>query len=132
MRETPTTSTWVITLSFNSELSVVKALAASYLLATKDHLKDTATYLRESILHAYRKSKVMPWPPTLEDVKQLSSKPLPEELERFLNLVFTDNEPEMVQDERTKRFVYSIGQDVCRAVTQGRWKLAKHILICTV
>ena len=24
----------------------------------------------------------------------------------------------------------SIGQDVCRAVSQGRWKLIKHILIC--
>ena len=37
----------------------------------------------------------------------------------------------MAQDEKTKRFVYSIGQDICCAVLLGRWKLAKHILICT-
>ena len=36
----------------------------------------------------------------------------------------------MVQDDRTKRFIYSIGQDVCCAISQGRWKLAKHYLIC--
>ena len=29
-----------------------------------------------------------------------------------------------------KTFVYSIGQDVRRVVSQGRWKLSKHILIC--
>ena len=53
-----------------------------------------------------------------------------EELQRFLSLVFSCNEPQMVQNDRTKRFIHSIGQDVCRAVSQGRWKLAKRILIC--
>ena len=105
-------------------------MAASYLLASKDHLKDTAKYIRDSILQAFRKSKEMTWPLTLEDVKKLVSQPLSEELQRFLSLEFSGKEPEMVQDDRTKRFIYSIGQDVCRAVSQGRWKLAKHILIC--
>ena len=105
-------------------------MAAPYLLASKDHLKDTAKYIRDSILQAFRKSKEMTWPLTLEDVKKLVSQPLSEELQRFLSLEFSGKEPEMVQDDRTKRFIYSIGQDVCRAVSQGRWKLAKHILIC--
>ena len=113
-------SFWLV---FSSKLPVAKAVAASYLLATKDHLNDTATYLRDSILTAFRKSKDMPWLPTLDDVKRLASEPLPEELERFLCLVFSGNEPEIVQDERTKRFVFFIGQDVCRAVSQGRWNL---------
>ena len=117
-------SFWFI---FSSKLSVAKAVAAAYLLATKDHLKDAATYILESTLNAYRKSKEMQWQPTLGNVKQLSSKLLPKELVYFLNLVFSGNEPEMVQDERTKRFVYSIGKDVCLAVSQGRLKLAKHI-----
>ena len=72
----------------------------------------------------------MTWPLTLEDVKKLASEPLPEELQRFLSLVFSGNEPEVVQDDSSKRFIYSIGQYVCRAISQGRWKLAKHILIC--
>ena len=72
----------------------------------------------------------MTWPTTLEDVKKLANEPLPEELQHFLSLVFSGNEPEMVQDDRTKSFIYSIGQDVCPAVSQGWCKLAKHILIC--
>ena len=72
----------------------------------------------------------MTWPQTLENVKKLASEPLPEEFQRFLCVVFSGNKPEMVQDDRTKRFVYSIGKDVCCAVSQGWWKLVKHFLIC--
>ena len=64
-------------------------------------------------------------------MKEMASEPLPEELKRFLCLVFSGNEPEVGQEEKTKCFVYSIGQEICRAVSLGRWKLAKHILICT-
>ena len=66
----------------------------------------------------------------MEDVKKLASEPLPEALQCFLSLAFSGNKPQMVQDDRTKRFIYSIGQDVCCAISQGRWKLAKHYLIC--
>ena len=114
-----------------SKLPVAKAATATYLLATKDHLNEAAKYLRESILAAYKKSEELPWPPMVEDIKKLADEPLPEELERFLHLVFSGNEPDMVHEERTRRFVFSIGQDICRAVSKGRWKLAKHILICT-
>ena len=69
----------------------------------------------------------MAWSPTLEDVKQMASKPLLEELECFLCLAFSDNEPNVVQDEKTKCFAYSIGQDICRSVLLRRWKLAKKI-----
>ena len=64
-------------------------------------------------------------------MKETASEPLSEELEHFLCPVFSVNEPDFVQDEKTKHFIYSIGQDICRAVSLGRWKLAKHILICT-
>ena len=73
----------------------------------------------------------MAWPPTLGDMKQMASEPVLEELELFLCLVFSVNEPEVVQDEKTKRFVYSIGQDICRTVSLKRLKLANQILIGT-
>ena len=60
----------------------------------------------------------------------MSIEKLPEELEKFFNLIFSGNKPNTEKCEWTKCFVYSIGQDVCRAVSQGRWKLSKHILIC--
>ena len=28
------------------------------------------------------------------------------------------------------RLIYSIGQDICRTVTNGEWKFPKHVLIC--
>ena len=118
-------------LNFNANLPAEKAVAASYLLATKYHLYERATYILELILTAFRKSKEMEWRPTLEHVKQMASGPLPEELEHFICLVFSGNEPKVVQNENTKRFVYSVGQDICRVVSLGRWKLAKHVLICT-
>ncbi|CAM1302357.1 Uncharacterised protein r2_g1216 [Pycnogonum litorale] len=35
-----------------------------------------------------------------------------------------------MQSAKVNRLVLSIGQDICRAVTQAQWKLPKHILIC--
>ena len=43
---------------------------------------------------------------------------------------FTGNEPNTEKWEQTKHFIYSIGQDVCLAVSQGRWKFRKNIVIC--
>ena len=66
-------SFWFI---FSTNLPFEKAVAASYLLATKDHLHDTATYLRESNLITFRESKEMARPPTLKYVKQIRIKTL--------------------------------------------------------
>ena len=119
-------SFWLV---FSSEMSVSKEVAAPSLAASDDKLKDVATFIREVILKAFKSSKEMPWPPTIDDIEKMSTEKLPEELERFLNLIFSGNEPNTEKCERTKRFVYSISQDVCRAVSQGRWKLSKHILV---
>ena len=121
-------SFWLV---FSSSMSISSAVAASYLAASKDRIQETALYLKEVIERAFKASKELPWPPTVEDISELSSENLPEELERFLTIVFSGNEPKNNECERTKRFVVSIGQDLCRAVTEGKWKLAKHILLCT-
>ena len=121
-------SFWLV---YSSKLSTSNAVAASYLSASKDKLSEAAVYLRNVILEAFKKSKEMPWPPTAEDIQRISEEHLPDELSRFLNLVVSGVERENDQCQRTKRVVFSIGQDVCRAVSQGQWKLAKHILICT-
>ncbi|CAJ1066364.1 hypothetical protein KUCAC02_020132%2C partial [Xyrichtys novacula] len=34
------------------------------------------------------------------------------------------------ENEKLKRLVFSIGQDLCRAVSEGKWKSPKHILLC--
>ena len=54
---------------FSWRLLLAKAVASSYLLASKDHLKAMVTYLWESILMAFQNSKEMTLPPTLDDFK---------------------------------------------------------------
>ena len=120
-------SFWLV---FSSEMSVSMAVAESYLAASEDKLKDVATFIREVVLKAFKSSKEMSWPPSIDDIEKMLTEKLPEELERFLNLIFGENEPNTEKCERIKRFVYSIRQVVCRAVSQGRRKLSKHILIC--
>ena len=121
-------SFWLV---FNATMSAESAVSASYLAATVDKIKDVALHLKEIIETAFKKSREMPWPPTVEDISTLASTQLPEDLQRFLTIALSGKEPENVQCERTKRFVFSIGQDLCRAATRGKWKLAKHILLCT-
>ena len=54
---------------------------------------------------------------------------LPEDLEKLLRVLLTGGNNVNVSN-RTNRLVESIGQDLCRAVTNGEWKLPKHILLC--
>ena len=54
---------------------------------------------------------------------------LPDEVERFLRVLLVGNENVSMSD-RANRLLESIGQDLCRAVTNGQWKLPKHILLC--
>ena len=110
-------SFWLV---FSLEMSISKAIATSYLAASEDKLKDTATFIREVAFKALKSSKEMPWPPTIDDIEKISAEKLPEELERFLNLIFSGNKPSTEKCEQTKCFVYSIGQDVCCVVSQGR------------
>ena len=91
---------------------------------------DVALFIKGLIQRAYKESKEFPWPPTLEDLEIKSDKLLPGELVRFLTLI-TAGTPEIRgKHEKVQRLVLSIGQDLCRAVTYGEWKLPKHNLLC--
>ena len=70
-------------LLYSSELSMESVISSTYSLASKDKLKDTAAYLREVIIKAYKNSAELPWPPRSEDVQRRIAEGLPEELSRF-------------------------------------------------
>lgn len=59
---------------------------------------------------------------------EITDETSPQELYSFLKYVtagkVTDN------CTKTDRVVSSIDQDICRAVTNGKWKMPKHILLC--
>ncbi|EDO31951.1 predicted protein [Nematostella vectensis] len=117
-------------LVYSADKSVADAIAHGYKLGSVDKYKDVALYLRTLIRQAFMQSHPLPWPPTADDLDiNVANEVLPSELTNFLNFVLSgSSEPEC---EKTTRIVSSICQDICRATTNGEWKLPKHILLCT-
>ena len=64
-----------------------------------------------------------------DDMELNEERIMPPDLIRFLNMVMSRKE-NTEMSAKTKRLVFSIGQDLCRAVSDGKWKLPKHILLC--
>jgi len=114
-------------LVYNARITVADAVACAYNLASVDKMKDIAVLLRGVIRRAFGKTQALPWPPTPDEL-DISSADLPQELVTFLTFVIA-GKPE-VSSDKTQRLVLSIGQDLCRSVTEGEWKLPKHILLC--
>ena len=114
---------------YNSKTTVSNALARAYTLGSADKYQDVALLLRHNILQAFSLSKGLPWPPTADDMELSCEKLLPPDLVRFLSIVMVGKE-DLEMSEKMKRLVFSIGQDLCRAVSEGKWKLPKHMLLC--
>ena len=120
-------SFWLI---YSSDISLDDAISHAYRSGTRDPIRDKALSLRDVILKAFAAFPELPWPPTADELDKRAREELPEKLQRFLTLVIADCDLE-TSCEKTNRLVYSIGQDLCRAVTNGQWKLSKHMLLCT-
>ena len=116
-------------LVHSSSITVSNALAQAYTLGNTDKYADVALLLRHNIQRAFCKSKDMPWPFTADDLELSPEALLPPDVIRFLNMVMSGQE-DMEKSDKIKRLVFSIGQDLCRAVSEGQWKLPKHVLIC--
>ena len=102
----------------------------AYKLANTDIIKDAGLRIRTLIKRAFKASAELPWPPTVHDLPPNDGL-LPPELEQFLSFVLAGRSEVKEECEKTRRLMLSIGQDICRATTEGQWKLPKHILICT-
>ena len=113
----------------SSSITVSDALSGAYSLGGTDKCRDVALVLRGSILKACKESEGIPWPPTADDIELNVENILPEDLIRFLSLLIAGKE-ENETSEKVKRLISSSGQDLCRAVSDGTWKLPKHILLC--
>ena len=55
--------------------------------------------------------KMTKWPPTADELSKLSEDQLPKELLKFLNIVFSRKQLQSERCEKTRRFVYSVGQE---------------------
>ena len=118
-------------LLFSNAIDVESAVKRAYELGTVDRAKEVAKSLRESILQAHQQADKIPWPPTADYLKSQADI-APEYLSNFLRIVFTGKEPTKENGKNIKidRLILSVGQDICRAATNGMWSLPKHILLC--
>ena len=113
-------------LVFSTDIGVQLAMRCAYELGTKDVLLEVANLLRQIILEACEKIDPLEWPPSACSLDNLDV--LPPEVHKFLTIVISGSAS--CDSQRVTRLVNSIGQDICRAATNGQWKLPKHILIC--
>ena len=114
-------------LVYSSQIGVEKAIQSMHDLSSSDTMSDVALFLHRSITKAFEESEELPWPATADALASRKDK-LPGELEKFLNLLLAGTHSHI--STRVSRLVQSIGQDICRAATNGQWKMTKHILLC--
>ena len=118
-------------LIYRKTIAINDAVGMTFRLGSKNKHEDVALYLRSVIRRAFNESKVQPWPPSADDLQNSSEDGMCAELARFLNLVISGDAESGKKCVKTMRIVQSIDQDICRAVTNGEWKLPKHILLST-
>ena len=91
-------------------------------------IDEVGKFLHRVIKYAFEKGDAIPWPTTASYLQTVDD-PVSEGLQCFLHNVIC-GQNSVQPSARTNRLVSSIGQDICRAATRGRWKLPKHIIVC--
>ena len=112
-------------LVYSSNIDVVSAMKSAFKLGSIGMMRSVADDLRNDIFVTFDRSGDLAWPPVVENL-QSDHEVIPSKLTTFLTILISGK---MVSDDKRKCLVSSIGQDICRAVTKGRWKLPKHILL---
>ena len=100
----------------------------TYELSSTDRLSKMALQLYDSITEKFKTTEAYRWPPTARDLEDQDDI-LSSDLKKFLTILITGHESDS-NTAKVNRLVLSLGQDVCRSVTNGLWKLPKHILLC--
>ena len=113
-------------LVYSKDTDVATLIKNVYTKGSCDNAEAVALKLRETISSSQGCFNKLPWPSTVEAMANIDS--IPDELSNFLSLLLTGNSNNL--SDKNKRLIHSIGQDICRIVTNGEWKFPKHILLC--
>ncbi|KAL5014823.1 hypothetical protein ScPMuIL_000962 [Solemya velum] len=113
---------------YRSDADISNAIRKAYELGSRDMIEETGAHLNQEIWTAFETSDELTWPPTAQTLLR-NVNVLPPSLEKFLTCLLSGNRTRP-ENSRLQRIVSSIGQDICRAATNGEWKLPKHVLIC--
>ena len=108
----------------NAEISIELAIQTTYKFAHVNIISACAKSIRNAIKDKFEKTSELEWPP--DPHKLLSSvDDIPDELFVFLKDLIS---PYMTDNSRDA-VISSIAQDICRAATNGQWKLAKLVAL---
>ena len=99
----------------------------TYELSSTDRLSKMALQLYDSITEKFKTTEAYRWPPAARDLEDQDDI-LPPDLKKFLTILIHGHESDS-NTAKVNRLVLSLGQDLCRSVTNGLWKLPKHILL---
>lgn len=83
----------------------------------------------EEIEAKFKKTKQISWPMTGHYFEKSIESYLPERCLRLINIMVTREKDINPHREKLYWLVLSFAQDLCHAVTGGKWKLPKHILL---
>ena len=116
-------------LVYSNDMKMEDAVRASFELgmALSDKVKETAIEIRGHILEAFKKhSESSHWPPNPETLSNYEHL-IPDTLKTFMKILISGSTHS--KSDKMSRLMFSISQDICRAATQGKWNLPKHILL---
>ena len=122
--EMKTTGPYQSSIVFSSALEIKSAVREAYILGSADTIRDVGITMHHVIIESHNKSPEMKWPPLPND---LQDPEMPDALTKLLSFIICGKE--ISSNSHTNRIVQSIAQDICRASTNGTWKLPKHVLL---
>lgn len=116
-------------LVYSNDIETGSAVEFAFELAASEEkrLEEAATILRRHIKDAFQDAEEMPWPPSAQYLSSESQK-LPHSLNHFLSYLISGKAEDHLSD-KAELLVNSYSQDMCFAVTNGQWKMQKHMLL---
>ena len=116
-------------LVFSSKLDVGEAVESAFEASTSESkiLQHAASILRRDVKEGFDKSSSMPWPPSAEFL-QSKYACMPQSVTEFLAQVISGKSLSQSSD-KAQLLAKSFSEDLCSAVTQGRWTMPKHVLL---
>jgi hypothetical protein len=118
-------------LVYSSNVNTGEAVEIAFEAVTSESktLEEAALILRRHINCAHANAEESPWPPSAENLHTLSQS-LPGTLLDFLSILISSKKLASASS-KVERLTSSIGQDLCSATTNGKWKMPKHMLLAT-
>lgn len=113
-------------LLYSADVGIQMAIKQAFQLGLQDKVQSVGVEMKEIIADNFSHSNDLRWPPMPTDLEDLQQC-IPKELEELLCFIITGKKS--AASVQFQRLIQSIGQDICRASTGGKWKLPKHITL---